>query len=240
MVFSEKAPFPKDPLFRTLVLLKPLWVNIGHLSQQLFAPPALPSSIVQRSSGASGGCLHGGASFKVEKAHSPAWKKSGVAPANQTKERAKTKSSWISPTFANSGVFPLEKQARFTLNFCSGMPLRKVHELTFLWFGLPGPLLKKSRRCKALIFLQVWSFDSYALYNLSADDLGGFLWDSVAIAQNRQRTNCTRHASQKIRPAKDLSFYIFEKKRVRESHKNKVKLRPLCAPWSTLWKERCY
>ena len=23
------------------------------------------------------------------------------------------------------------------------MPLRKVHELTFLWFRLPGPLLKK-------------------------------------------------------------------------------------------------
>ena len=23
------------------------------------------------------------------------------------------------------------------------MPLRKVHELTFLWFGLPGPLLTK-------------------------------------------------------------------------------------------------
>ena len=31
---------------------------------------------------------------------------SGVAPANQTKERAKTKSSWISPIFVNSGVFP--------------------------------------------------------------------------------------------------------------------------------------
>ena len=27
-------------------------------------------------------------------------------PANQTKERAKTKSSWISPIFVNSGVFP--------------------------------------------------------------------------------------------------------------------------------------
>ena len=26
-------------------------------------------------------------------------------------------------------------------NFCSGMPLRKVHELAFLWFGLPGPVL---------------------------------------------------------------------------------------------------
>ena len=38
-------------------------------------------------------------------------------------------------------VFSLGKQARFTLNFCSGMPLWKVHELTFLWFGLPGPLL---------------------------------------------------------------------------------------------------
>ena len=37
--------------------------------------------------------------------------------------------------------FSSGKQARFTLNFCSGMPLRKVHELTFLWFGLQGPLL---------------------------------------------------------------------------------------------------
>ena len=62
--------------------------------------------------------------------------------AKKTKERAKTKSSWISPIFVNSGVFSLGKQARFTLNFCSGMPLRKIHELTFLWFGLPGPLLK--------------------------------------------------------------------------------------------------
>ena len=39
---------------------------------------------------------------------------SGVAPANQTKERAKTNSSWISPIFVNSGVFSLGKQARFT------------------------------------------------------------------------------------------------------------------------------
>ena len=42
----------------------------------------------------------------------------------------------------NSGVFfSLRKQERFTLNFCSGMPPGKVHELAFLWFGLPGPLL---------------------------------------------------------------------------------------------------
>ena len=43
--------------------------------------------------------------------------------------------------FCEFWCFSLGKQARFTLNFCSGMPLRKVHELTFLWFGLPGPLL---------------------------------------------------------------------------------------------------
>ena len=44
--------------------------------------------------------------------------------------------------FCEFWCFSLGKKARFTLNFCSGMPLRKVHELTFLWFGLPGPLLK--------------------------------------------------------------------------------------------------
>ena len=37
--------------------------------------------------------------------------------------------------------FSLGKQARFTLNFCSGIPLWKVHELAFFWFGLPGWLL---------------------------------------------------------------------------------------------------
>ena len=43
--------------------------------------------------------------------------------------------------FCEFWCFSLGKQARFTLNFCSGMPPRKVHELAFLWFGLPGPLL---------------------------------------------------------------------------------------------------
>ena len=38
-------------------------------------------------------------------------------------------------------VFLRKTSKRFTSNFCSGVPLRKVHELTFLWFGLPGPLL---------------------------------------------------------------------------------------------------
>ena len=46
--------------------------------------------------------------------------------------------------FCEFWCFSLGKRARFTLNFCSGMPLRKVHELTFLWFGLPAPLLTHS------------------------------------------------------------------------------------------------
>ena len=47
--------------------------------------------------------------------------------------------------FCEFWCFSLGKQARFTLNFCSGMPLRKVHEPTFLWFGLPGPLLTEEK-----------------------------------------------------------------------------------------------
>ena len=43
--------------------------------------------------------------------------------------------------FCEFGRFSLGKQARFTSNFCSGMPLGKVRELAFLWFGLPGRLL---------------------------------------------------------------------------------------------------
>ena len=49
--------------------------------------------------------------------------------------------------FCEFWCFSLGKQARFTLNFCSGTPLRKVHELTFLWFGLPGPLLISAEKC---------------------------------------------------------------------------------------------
>ena len=65
------------------------------------------------------------------------------------------------PIFVNSGLFPwgnkhdshqfcqfrsfsLGKQARFTYRtFVPECPPGKVHELAFLWFGLPGPLLNK-------------------------------------------------------------------------------------------------
>ena len=66
---------------------------------------------------------------------------SGVAPANQTKERGKNEKFMNFVHFCEFWYFSLGKQVRLTLNFCSGMPLRKVHELTFLWFGLSGPIL---------------------------------------------------------------------------------------------------
>ena len=48
------------------------------------------------------------------------------------------------------------------LNFCSGMPLRKVHELTFLWFGLPGPLLRfRSTRNGSNPFLPIATLDPF-------------------------------------------------------------------------------
>ena len=65
---------------------------------------------------------------------------SGVAPANQRKGQNEKFMNFA--YFCEFWCFSLGKQARFTLNFCSGMPLGKVHELTFLWFGLPGALLK--------------------------------------------------------------------------------------------------
>ena len=59
---------------------------------------------------------------------------SGVAPANQTKDRAKTKSSWISPIFVKILVFFLRKTSTIHIsNFCSGMPPWKVHET--MWSG---------------------------------------------------------------------------------------------------------
>ena len=64
---------------------------------------------------------------------------SGVAPANQRKGQNEKFMNFAH--FCEFWCLSLGKQAQFTLNFCSGMPLGKVHELTFLWFGLPGPLL---------------------------------------------------------------------------------------------------
>ena len=79
--------------------------------------------------------------FRCEFLRSAAAFLSGVAPANQTKERAKNEKFMNFSHFCEFWCFCLGKQARFTLNFCSGMPPGKVYELAFLWFGLPGPLL---------------------------------------------------------------------------------------------------
>ena len=67
---------------------------------------------------------------------------SGVAPANQTKEKGQKRKVHMNFAHFFSVVFFLRKTSTIHIsNFCSRMPLRNIHELTFLWFGLPGPLL---------------------------------------------------------------------------------------------------
>ena len=41
-------------------------------------------------------------------------------------------------------------------------------------------------------------------------EVGQLFWDSVEIGQNRQRTKCTEHASEEVRPSKRLELYIFQ------------------------------
>ena len=64
------------------------------------------------------------------------------------------------------------------LNFCSGMPLRKVHELTFLWFGLPGRLLRIDSREPPRILLQKISFSIEIFESRSKFEISNFfdLW----------------------------------------------------------------
>ena len=70
---------------------------------------------------------------------------------------------------------------------------------------------KDSGKCKVLIFLRFWSFNSHALFILSVDEFGRLLWDSVETSQNCRRTKYTEHVSKKIRPSKRLELYIFQK-----------------------------
>ena len=75
------------------------------------------------------------------------WRRVGKGLAHQESPRQTKPKKGQNEKFMNFAhfcelwCFSLGKQAQFSLNFCSGMPLRKVHELAFLWFGLPGPLL---------------------------------------------------------------------------------------------------
>ena len=66
---------------------------------------------------------------------------SGVAPANQTKESAKTKSSWISPIFVNSGVFPWENKhdSHIELLFRNAPAKSSWTDLSLVWFAGATP-----------------------------------------------------------------------------------------------------
>ena len=55
-------------------------------------------------------------------------------PGKPNQKKAQNEKFMNFAHFCEFWCFSVGKQARFTLNFCSGMPLREVHELTF--FGL--------------------------------------------------------------------------------------------------------
>ena len=79
-------------------------------------------------------------------------KESGVAPANQTKERAKTKSSWISPIFVNSGVFPWENkhETHIELLFRNAPAKSSWTDLSLVWFASATPERNKKKRDTAV------------------------------------------------------------------------------------------
>ena len=136
-VVAEPWEFPKTGLWKRLSAKTKGPRNQGARLWAISASPVPPRLCMQQSQRLGRPKwqpLHG--HWKMDK------NKSEVPPANQTKERAKTEKFMNFTHFCELWCFSLGKQARFTLNFCSGMPLRKVHELPFFWFGLPGPLLK--------------------------------------------------------------------------------------------------
>ena len=98
--------------------------------------------------------------------------------------------------FCEFWCFSLGKQARFTLNFCSRMPLRKVHELTFLWFGLPGPLLmtqsktrQRFHRLTEVLPCPVWKSTSPP----PVPDLQLDIFDGGDVNTGERHSRVTRH-----------------------------------------------
>ena len=68
----------------------------------------------------------------------------GGRPGKPNQRKGQSEKFMNFALFCEFWYFSLGKQARFTSNFCSGMLPGKVHELAFLWFGLPGWLLSFS------------------------------------------------------------------------------------------------
>ena len=128
--------------------------------------------------------------------------------------------------FCEFWCFSLLKQARVTLNFCSGMPLRKVHELTFLWFGLPGPLLICGKQgeadhvCKILdlvcCYCTSWEkgFENlgwnFCLQPIVRESLGELLWELFSNDSDECKSkSCLREWLVMLRVALRMAFSFF-------------------------------
>ena len=97
--------------------------------------------------------------FSVKRGEAIQWMRGlvrmSIGKATQWRGSGHSLNSWTMKTEKLLSSSPSRKSALFSIlvffcrktstihisNFCSGMFVWKVHELTFLWFGLPGPLL---------------------------------------------------------------------------------------------------
>ena len=110
---------------------------------------------------------------------------SGVTPGKPNQRKGQTKSSWISPIFVWILVFFLRKASAIHIsNFCSGMPLWKVHELTLLWFWFAGAT-PDTRWCNCFILQRNDRSQSYRQINQHPSlpwNLSGMFRRSASLA----------------------------------------------------------
>ena len=98
----------------------------------------------------------------------------------------------------NSGVF-LRKTSTIHIELLFRNALRKVHELTFLWFGLPGPLLICSHLKKGEL-VKTSAFTGEACKHLLSFDLNGS--HNAILAESQ-------HVETRNSPYKDCQHWPF-------------------------------
>ena len=116
----------------------------------------------------------------------------------KAKKGRKRKVHEFRPFLANSGVFVLGKTSTIHIELLfRNAPEKKVHELAFLWFFLPGPLLILGNQCPAhcSVFMYSTSFQESthleSLLFLCASDgvchyIGNF-WGKSIVGVMRSR-----------------------------------------------------
>ena len=137
LFFHQPQPFPPESsdkpcwrlIFENLLIYKLFTVVALHMTSTMTLPLL---TITMQERGSEDRHLDSSCMFQ-ELPH--------AAPANQTKERAKTRSSWISPIFVNSGVFFLRKTStiHIELLFWNAPVKSSWTHVSLVWFAGATP-----------------------------------------------------------------------------------------------------